>query len=218
MNNRAGRPALLAIVLLAVCGWTLAQSASGPADQSMPAAPAAAPASDTVTPTGGKGHDNTYVIGADDLLSINVWKEPEFTQSIPVRSDGKISLPLIGDVQAAGRTPLQLEVDIAARLKMYITEPNVTVMVMKVNSQNYNILGRVAKPGTYPLVSGATVLDAIAAAGGFLDFAKQKGIYVLRQNPGGGETRMPFNYKDVIKGKHPGENVKLQARDTVVVP
>lgn len=215
MKSLAGRTLFLAMLLIAVAGATGAQSTAAPAD---PAMPAAAAASDTVTTPGSRGHDNTYVIGADDMLSINVWKEPEFTESIPVRSDGKISMPLIGDIAAAGRTPLQLEQTISSQLKTYITNPNVTVMVMKINSQNYNVLGRVAKPGTYPLLSGTTVLDAIAAAGGFLDFAKQKSMYVLRQSPNGGETRIPFNYKDVIKGRHPGENIRLQVRDTVVVP
>jgi polysaccharide biosynthesis/export protein len=167
---------------------------------------------------GAKAHDNTFVIGNDDHLAINVWKEPDLSRSIPVRSDGKISLPLVGEVQAAGRTPLQLEEEIGSRLKSYITDPEVTVIVEQINSQKFNILGQVAKPGSYPLAAATTVLDAIAAAGGFRDFAKQKSIYILRQGPGGRETRIAFNYKDVIKGKNPGQNIKLEPHDTVVVP
>jgi len=163
-------------------------------------------------------HDDTFVIGNDDVLAINVWKEPDITRSIPVRSDGKISLPLAGEVQAAGRTPLKLEQDIAAKLKAYIAEPEVTVIVQQINSQKFNILGQVSKPGSYPLTNSPTVLDAIAIAGGFRDFAKQKSIYVLRQNPDGSQTRLLFNYKDVVKGKNPDQNVKLQPRDTIVVP
>jgi polysaccharide biosynthesis/export protein len=168
--------------------------------------------------TAAKGHDNSFIIGNDDVLSINVWKEPDISKSVPVRSDGKISLPLVGEVQAAGTTPLKLEQDIAARLKNYISEPEVTVMVQQVNSQKFNILGQVNKPGSYPLTNTPTVLDAIAVAGGFRDFAKQKSIYVLRQNADGTETRLAFNYKEVVKGQNTGQNVRLQPRDTIVVP
>jgi polysaccharide export outer membrane protein len=173
---------------------------------------------DAAPASGAKAHDNTFVIGNDDHLAINVWKEPDLTRSLPVRSDGKISLPLVGEVQATGRTPLQLEEEISSRLKSYITDPEVTVIVEQINSQKFNILGQVAKPGSYPLAAATTVLDAIAAAGGFRDFAKQKNIYILRQVAGGRETRIGFNYKDVIKGKNPGQNIKLEPHDTVVVP
>ena len=164
------------------------------------------------------GHDDTYVIGEADVLSINVWKEADISRSVPVRSDGRISLPLAGEIQAAGQTPLKLEQEIASKLKNYIAEPEVTVMVQQINSQKFNILGQVSKPGSFPLTNSMTVLDAIALAGGFRDFAKQKSIYVLRQNPGGSETRIPFNYKSVIAGKKSSQNIKLQARDTIVVP
>lgn len=165
-----------------------------------------------------RAHDNSYVIGNDDMLAINVWKEAEISRSVPVRSDGKISLPLAGELQAAGRTPYKLEQDIAERLKNYISEPEVTVIVQQINSQKFNIMGQIAKPGSYPLASAATVLDAIAVAGGFRDFAKKKSIYVLRQNPDGTQIHIPFNYKEVIKGQNPSQNVKLQPRDTIVVP
>jgi polysaccharide export outer membrane protein len=162
--------------------------------------------------------DDAYLIGADDVLAINVWKEPEITRSVPVRSDGRISLPLIGELQASGQTPHQLELEIARRLKDYISEPQVTVIVADSKSQKINILGMVMKPGSYLLSGSATVLDAIALAGGFRDFAKQKSIYVLRQQPDGTQKRLPFNYKDMIKGKNPGQNIRLEPRDTVVVP
>src|ERR1700728_275930 len=166
-----------------------------------------------------KAHDDSFVIGNDDVLAINVWKEPDVSRpSVPVRSDGKISLPLVGEVQAAGRTPLKLEQEIAARLKNYIAEPEVTVIVQQINSQKFNILGMVGRPGSYPISNSATVLDAIALAGGFRDFAKQKSIYVLRQNTDGTQARLPFNYKEVVKGKNPAQNIKLQPRDTIVVP
>jgi polysaccharide export outer membrane protein len=181
---------------------------------SQPKGDAAAPTAKGET----KPHDESFVIGDDDLLAINVWKEPDISRSIPVRSDGKISLPLVGELQAAGQTPLKLEQDIASRLKDYISEPEVTVIVQQINSQKFNILGMVAKPGSYTLTNNATVLDAIALTGGFRDFAKKKAIYVLRQNANGTQSRLPFNYKEVIKGQNLAQNVKLQARDTIVVP
>ena len=166
----------------------------------------------------GAHSDSSYVIGATDVLAINVWKEPDISRSVPVRSDGKISLPLVGELQAGGKTPQQLEQEITKRLQSYISEPEVTVIVTDSKSQKVNILGMVARPGAYLLTSSTTVLDAIAMAGGFKDFAKQKSIYVLRQAPDGTQTQIPFNYKDVIKGKNPEQNTRLQAGDAVVVP
>ncbi len=159
-----------------------------------------------------------YLIGDDDLLEINVWNEPDLKQSLPVRSDGKITLPLIGEIQAAGKTPSQLQQAIASKLKAYVNNPAVTVIVLQMNSRKFNILGRVSKPGSYPLTATTTVLDAIAEAGGFQDFARQKDIYILRKSSSGRETRLPFNYKAVIQGKHAEENIILEPHDTVVVP
>lgn len=170
------------------------------------------------TPSMGKTHDSSFVIGDGDVLVVNVWKEPDVSRSLPVRSDGRISLPLAGELQAAGRTPLQLEEDITNKLRTYITDPEVTVIVQEINSQKFNILGQVAKPGSYPLTHMTTVLDAIALAGGFRDFAKQKAIYILRQDSAGHDSRIPFNYKTAIKGKTPEQNIRLQPGDTIVVP
>jgi polysaccharide export outer membrane protein len=194
-----------------------AQTESGSA-ATAPSSSAAQPSQNADAATAPKPHDDSFVIGNDDVLAINVWKEPDISRSIPVRSDGKISLPLVGEVQATGRTPLKLEQDIAARLKSYIAEPEVTVIVQQINSQKFNILGMVGRPGSYPISNSATVLDAIALAGGFRDFAKQKAIYILRQNADGSQTRLSFNYKDVVKGQNPAQNIKLQPRDTIVVP
>jgi polysaccharide export outer membrane protein len=179
------------------------------------------PAAVQSAPTEGatKPHDDTFVIGNDDVLSINVWKEPDVSRAaIPVRSDGRISLPLAGEIQAAGKTPLALEQDIASKLQSYISEPEVTVMVTQINSRKFNILGQVTKPGSYPLTNSITVLDAIALCGGFRDFAKKKSIYVLRENADGTQSRIPFNYKEVLKGENPAQNIKLQPHDTIVVP
>jgi len=211
MNCSADHSIKLGVLLIVFSGSLLGQvPATSQADRGLQA--------DAVAASGSKAHDNSFVIGNDDRLAINVWKEPDLTRSIPVRSDGKISLPLVGEVLATGRTPLQLEEEISTKLKNYITEPEVTVIVEQINSQKFNILGQVAKPGSYPLAVATTVLDAIAAAGGFRDFAKQKNIYILRQGAGGRETRIAFNYKDVIRGKNPAQNIKLEPHDTVVVP
>ena len=163
-------------------------------------------------------HDSNFVIGNDDMLAINVWKEPDISRSIPVRSDGKISLPLIGELQAAGLTPLKLEQEIAGKLQSYISQPEVTVMVQQINSQKFNVLGQVARPGSFPIANSTTVLDAIALAGGFRDFAKKKSIIVLRQNADGSQTRFPFNYEEVIKGTSTSQNIRLQSHDSVIVP
>jgi polysaccharide biosynthesis/export protein len=162
--------------------------------------------------------DDAFVIGADDVLAVNVWKEPEISRTVPVRSDGKISLPLVGEVQASGETPKQLQTEIAKQLSAYISEPDVTVIVQQIKSKRFNILGQVAHPGSYLLTNSVTVLDAIALAGGFRDFAKQKSIYVLRAKADGKTSRLRFNYKDVIKGKNPAQNINLEPRDTVYVP
>ena len=175
------------------------------------------PQSDTVASLH-KAHDDTFVIGNGDVLAISVWKEPELSKSVPVRSDGKISLPLMGEVQASGRTPLQLELEISNKLRNYITVPEVTVIVEQINSKKFNILGEVQKPGAYPLGLPLTVVDAIALAGGFRDFAKTKDIYILRKRTNGTQARIPFNYKEFIKGKNPAQNVNVEPSDTIIVP
>jgi polysaccharide biosynthesis/export protein len=206
---RAGLIAASICLLVSSGLWAQAGSATAAAAPSANSAQSASAAP--------KPHDDSFVIGNDDVLAINVWKEPDISRSIPVRSDGKISLPLVGEVQAAGVTPLKLEKDIADKLKNYISEPEVTVIVQQINSQKFNILGQVLRPGTYVIANSPTVLDALALAGGFRDFAKKKSIYVLRQGPGG-ESRIPFNYKDVSQGKNMAQNIKLQPGDTIIVP
>lgn len=159
-----------------------------------------------------------FVIGPGDVLAINVWKEQEISKVVPVRSDGRISLPLIGELQASGLTPRQLEAEITKRLKDFVADPSVTVVVQEIHSQKINVLGMVSHPGSFPLAKPMTVVDAIATAGGFRDFAKQKDVYVLHKDVNGKQTRIPVNYKDVIKGIHPEQNIELQSGDTVVVP
>lgn len=215
MRNKFLKSVALAMGF-ALSGWLWAQNTVSP--NNSPSGAVAPPVAGSGNFSPNKPHDDSFVIGNGDVLAINVWKEPDISRSVPVRSDGKFSLPLAGDVEATGRTPLKVEQDIAAKLANYISEPEVTVMVEQINSEKFNILGQVAKPGAYPLTNAAAVLDAIALAGGFRDFAKQKSIYVLRQNPDGTQVRLAFNYKDVVKGKHPEQNIRLEPHDTVVVP
>jgi polysaccharide export outer membrane protein len=158
-----------------------------------------------------------YVIGTEDVLQINVWKETDISSSVPVRPDGKISLPLLNDVQAAGLTPLQLAGDISERLKLYITEPRVTVIVTAMNSRRAYVMGQVTRQGAVPLISNLTVLQALSAAGGPVQYANTKKIYILRTEEGK-QQRLPFNYDAVIRGKNPEQNIILKPGDTIVVP
>lgn len=161
--------------------------------------------------------DPRYVIGPQDVLDINVWEEPSVSRTVPVRPDGKISLPLLNDIQAAGLTPDQLGKEITKDLHKYLENPQVTVIVTAINSQRFYMLGEVKRPGTFQLLPNMTVLQALSDAGGFTPFAKLKDIYVLRTE-NGRQEKFPFNYKDVIKGENPQQNLVLEAGDTIVVP
>jgi polysaccharide export outer membrane protein len=218
------RKSNVGVLVVVVCALTVilnsaaAQDAPKPNPSESQADPADKPARPTTAPDNSRVDNKTYVIGENDILDIDVWKEKEISRAIPVRPDGKITLPLIGEIQASGMTPLQLQDDIAQRLKSFLANPAVTVIVSDPRSHHFNIVGQVAKPGTYPLSQSMTVLDAISAAGGFRDFAKETKIYVLRTKPDGSQERLPFNYKDAIKGKKPENNVILKPGDTIVVP
>jgi len=157
-----------------------------------------------------------YVIGADDMLHISVWKEPDLTESLPVRPDGKVSMPLLNDVTAAGLTPTQLADSISAKLKKYIADPRVTVVVTAMNSQRIYVMGEVTHTGTMALQPNMTVLQALASAG-FTQFANTKGIYVLRME-NGKQQKIPVNYKALIKGDAIDQNIVLKPGDTIVVP
>jgi polysaccharide biosynthesis/export protein len=157
-----------------------------------------------------------YVIGADDSLHIAVWKEPDLTVTLPVRPDGRISLPLLDDVQAAGMTPMQLASSIRDKLKKYIADPRVTVVVTAMNSRRIFVTGEVTHPGPMVLLPNMTILQAISSAG-FTQFANPKRIYMLRTE-NGQQHKIPFNYKDVVKGKNPEENILLKPGDTIVIP
>ena len=161
--------------------------------------------------------DAEYKIGPQDLLRIDVWKEPEISRSIPVRPDGKISLPLLNDVQAAGLTTQELAASIRDGLSKYLNGPQVNVSVMESNSRRIYITGEVNHAGALPLLPNMTVLQALASGGGFTQFAKLKNIYVLRTEDGK-QVKHPFNYKEVVKGNLAEQNILLQPGDVIVVP
>ncbi len=159
-----------------------------------------------------------YVIGSGDVLAINVWKEAELTRTVLVRPDGRISLPLIGEVQAAGRTTDQVQAEILDKLSSFISHPQVNVIVQEIKSRTFNVVGKVVKPGEYDLIRPMNVLDGVALSGGFTEFAKKSKIYVLRKSPDGKTIMLHFDYKKVIKGEALNQNVPLQPGDTIVVP
>jgi polysaccharide biosynthesis/export protein len=161
--------------------------------------------------------DAGYKIGPQDVLRIDVWKEPEISRSVPVRPDGKVSLPLLNDVQAAGLTAMELANVITDGLKKFMNSPQVTVSVSEINSRRVYVTGEVTRPGAYPLLPNMTVLQALTSAGGFTQFARIKSIYVLRSESGK-QVKHPFNYRDVVKGMRPEDNIMLQPGDTIVVP
>ena len=155
----------------------------------------------------------TYKIGAGDVLLIRVWNEPEFSGGVAVHQDGKFTMPLVGDLPAGGKTPLEVQDMLSDSLKKYVTRPLVTVTVQEVGSKRYYMDGLIARPGEYALIVPTTILEAISKAGGCGDFANVKHIYVLR-----GNKRIYFNLKDVIKGKHMEQNILIQSGDYIVVP
>jgi polysaccharide export outer membrane protein len=164
-----------------------------------------------------QGVDADYKIGPQDVLRIDVWKETEITRTVPVRPDGKISLPLLNDVQAAGLTPAQLTEVITTGLKKFINNPQVNVSVTEINSRRVYVTGEVAHAGAFPLLPNMTVLQALSSGGGFTQFARVKKIYVLRTEDGK-PVKHPFNYKDAVDGKNPEQNLILQPGDVIVVP
>jgi polysaccharide biosynthesis/export protein len=159
-----------------------------------------------------------FTIGNEDVLAINVWREPELSvKDVMVRPDGKISLPLVSDIQASGLTPKQLQERIAERLKEFITAPNVTVVVTRIASQSVTIVGKVSRPGVYYLGSPMTVLELLARAGGFQEEAKTKKITIVRTE-NGKTTNFSFNYNEVSEGKKLQQNIALKKGDSVIVP
>src|SRR5713226_8204355 len=161
--------------------------------------------------------DPAYKIGPQDVLKIDVWREDQLTRTVPVRPDGKITLPLLNDVQAAGLTPMDLAGVIRDELKNYVNNPQVTVSVTEINSRRIYVTGEVARAGAYPLLPQMTVLQALSSSGGFTQFARLKNIHVLR-TVNGERAKLPFNYKEAINGKNPAQDIELQTGDVIVVP
>ncbi len=160
--------------------------------------------------------ESEYVIGPEDVLHVAVWKESDLTATLPVRPDGKISLPLLNDVQAAGLTPQQLGQSLTEKLKKYVADPRVTVVVAQINSKRIYLVGEVAHTGAMPMLPNMTVLQALASAG-LTQFANTKNIYVLRIE-NGKQQKLPVNYHKLVKGAQMNQNYILQPGDTIVVP
>ena len=212
------RIAFLVLMLLTMRfeAWSQAQPQQGGAP-----APTATAVSPGASSPNAAAHAPTvdpakYIIGAEDVLQLAVWKEPTLSGTVPVRPDGMISLPLVGDMPAAGKTPMQLAADITTKLKKYIQDPNVSVVVTGINSQRIFLIGEVGHVGPVALTAGMTPLQAIAAAGGLTPFANKKGIYILRGEQGK-QQKIPFKYKDALKGDST-QNITLLPGDTIVVP
>jgi polysaccharide export outer membrane protein len=159
-----------------------------------------------------------YVIGVTDVLRISVWRNEELSVIVPVRPDGKISVPLLDDIQAEGLTPTELKEIVDRELAEYVASPHVTVIVVEMNSRFISVLGGVKQEGRLPLSRNLRVLEAIAHAGGFTAFADKGNIRIVRREPDGGETEYRFDYGAYIKGKAPGTNIVLSAGDTIIVP
>jgi polysaccharide export outer membrane protein len=160
---------------------------------------------------------SNYRIGANDILSIYVWKEPDLTRDITVMPDGRITFPLIGEIQAQGQTVDQLKRTISEKLEKFVTAPEVTVIVSESRSRIIYTVGKVTNPGPYPLAPDMTVLQALSAAGGFTEWADTKNILIVRRE-GGKEVHLPFNYKEFTDGRNLEQNILLKPNDTIVVP
>jgi polysaccharide export outer membrane protein len=196
---------------------SFASAAQGPAGN---AAPTQKPGSSSKSPA---SEDNTstkeadYRIGPQDVIRIDVWKEPDVSRSVPVRPDGKISMPLLNDVQAAGLTSMELAASIREGLSKFMTNPQVTITVSDINSRRIYVTGEVARQGAQTLLPNMTVLQALATAGGLTQFARAKKIYIVR-TVDGKQVTYPFDYKGALTGKHPETNILLQSGDMIVVP
>lgn len=205
----------VAICWIAGVGSLMSQTQSANLKSSDPAASDTAKAADTAKPA--EIVPAGYIVGDSDVIRVNVWKEPEVSQTVVVRTDGNISLPLINEVKVSGMTPLQIQDLVAEKLKGFLNNPQVTVTVIEIRSKRAFITGEVSRPGTYSLNAQTTVLQLIAQAGGFTPFAKTDSIVILRTEDGR-QSRLKFKYKEVVQGKKTEQNIALHPGDTVVVP
>jgi polysaccharide export outer membrane protein len=202
-----------AALSLAVLAGSAAAQTPAPIGTSGASGAAAAPSS---LSTGAAGAATDYRLAAGDKLRIEVYKDAQLSQSLQVRPDGKITLPLVGDIAAAGRTSMELRDTIAASLEEYIREPVITVIVVETTPQVVYVTGEVTKPGPVTISGPLTILQALAMAGGFTDFANRKDVQILRNGPNGPE-RLSFNYKDAIEKDSRRATLLLQPGDTVIV-
>jgi polysaccharide export outer membrane protein len=224
--NTTSRAAVAAMVVMVAGGMVLAQSTpAAPAatgavpEKAMSAAPANAISTNASSNTSAAPATAAwpdYVIGPEDVLHVAVWKENDLTATLPVRPDGKISLPLLDDVQASGLTPKQLSLSVTEKLKKYIADPRVTVVVTAINSKRVYMVGEILHSGAMPMLPNMTVLQALSSAG-LNQFANTKKIYILRTTDGK-QQKMPVNYRELVKGDRIEQNYLLQPGDTIVVP
>lgn len=212
-----GFPKVVLMLLISIAGWKTLSAQAKPETQKPAEETTSAPA----TPDSGKPlservgvavDPNKYVIGPEDVLLVRTWREPDFTLVVVVRPDGKITMPLIGELEAANLTPQALTDKIREEEAKFIVKPDVTVFVEQVRSKKYYIQGEVYHTGFFPLVTPTTVLEALGNAGGFKDFANQKDIHILRNG-----KILHFNYKDVSKGKHLEQNIYVENGDQIFV-
>jgi polysaccharide export outer membrane protein len=161
---------------------------------------------------------NAYAIGLGDVLEVSVWKNPDLSVTVPVRPDGRISVPLLGDVQAAGMTPLALKATLTDGYKEYVTAPGVSVVVKEIHSRKIYVTGEVAHPGTYDLEPRGKLMQALALAGGLTPYARGRVVLLRDGRDGRQEKRMEVDLKSIINGKKPEDNLLLQPGDTLVVP
>jgi polysaccharide export outer membrane protein len=208
------RRSLVLCLPIFLIGFAAAQTPpqQPPPPEKPPEAPKTLPSSMPADATGAPVDPKSYVIGPEDVLHIQVFREAELTRAVGVRPDGKITMPLIGDMQAAGLTPERFSAQLKQALSTFINNPDVTVSVGQVNSKHYTLAGEVGRPGPFPLVLPTKVFDALSSAG-FRDFANKKKIVIIR-----GTQRIKFNYNDVLHGKHLEQNIFLEPGDTIYVP
>lgn len=211
--------AMFLVTLLAASQAGVAQVSqpAGAAPRPAAASPTAAPATPPAGLPTGVATPADFVIGPNDVLTVVFWRDKDMSSDVAVRPDGKISLPLLNDVQAAGLTPEQLRQQITSAAARLVEDPTVTVVVKEINSRKVFITGQVAKPGPYPLQGPTTVLQLIAMAGGVLEYADSKNITVMRTESGK-PVSFAFNYKDVVKRKNLKQNIELKPGDTIIVP
>jgi polysaccharide biosynthesis/export protein len=213
-------PSIRLLVCLAIAVLALSPAGSG-----LTAAPSPGSGQSSAQPATGKtpgtpvtppAIPKDYVIGAEDVLNVVFWTAKELSAEVTVRPDGKISLPLLNDVAAAGMTPEQLAASIGKDAAKFVRDPGATVIVKEIHSRKVYVIGEVSKPGSFPLGSEMTVLQALGEAGGFLEGAKKGGVVIVR-NENGKEHRFPFNYNDFVKGKNIQQNIRLLPGDTVII-